>query len=81
MRPSVPTKQAPPSGRLFAWISFGAHHHAVAVTVADLAVLIVRLNRRGHVRINHPLDDVVVMRSPIDIAHKQAGHCLDGLSL
>src|SRR5665213_2338865 len=45
----------------FAGVAFGVDDHAVAVMVVDLALLIGGLDRRGHIRVDDPLDNVVVL--------------------
>jgi len=68
MRPSVPTKQAPPRLRPFRLDNLPINNHTIAILIAGPAILHESFDRTGIVRSGGPLNDVVVMLAPIEFA-------------
>ncbi len=64
----------------FAGITRGMNHDAIRIVVMDVAVVELHLDGRLGIRIDRPLDDVVVVGTPIHVADKQPGERMPGFA-
>src|SRR5260370_42330602 len=65
---------------LLAWVLCRVDHDTIGITIVDGATVIGYLDEGGGVGIDRPLNDVVMMRTPVDIAHNDTRELLAGLA-